>query len=88
MDAVIGWLTGYDKESLRRQIAAGADFETFFRQAPAFNPDASLIKGLICGQRVEEIEDEVLQKVRYMDKLVDELAKGRPLEKILRSGGR
>lgn len=84
VDAIIHWLTGYDGEALRRQIDAASDFETFFAQAPRFNPDASKITGLICGDRVEEIGDEVFRKVRYLDKLIDELAKGRAMEKILR----
>lgn len=85
VDRVIGWLTGYDDESLRATIADGIDFATFFDQAPAFNPNARKITGTICGYRVEDIEDPVVQKVRYLDKLIDELAKGRPLEKILRA---
>jgi len=85
VDEIIYWLTGYDEESLQRQIFNEVDLETFFAQAPAFNPNASLIKGVICGYRVEEIEDELMRKVRYLDKLIDELAKGRPMEKILRN---
>lgn len=81
---VIYWLTGYDEASLQRQIEAGVDFETFFAQAPQMNPNVSKITGMICGYRVEEIEDPVMRKVRYLDKLVDELAKGRAMEKILR----
>ncbi len=84
VDEIIFWLTGYDEDSLRNQIAGGADMETFFAQAPDFNPNASLIKGVICGYRVEEIEDAVMQKIRYLDKLIDELAKGKAMEKILR----
>lgn len=84
VDEIIFWLTGYDKAALQQQIDRGSDFETFFAQAPKINPDASKITGLICGYRVEEIEDEVLQKVRYLDKLIDELAKGKAMEKILR----
>ena len=84
VDEIIFWLTGYDKEALQQQIERGSDFETFFAQAPMINPDASKITGLICGYRVEEIEDEVIQKVRYLDKLIDELAKGKAMEKILR----
>ncbi|MEA5016068.1 MAG: DUF2200 domain-containing protein [Candidatus Limiplasma sp.] len=86
VDTVIFWLTGYDKASLQRQIDGEADLETFFAQAPEMNPNASLIKGVICGYRVEEIEDKLMQKIRYLDKLVDELAKGKPMEKILRKG--
>ncbi len=84
VDRVIVWLTGYDLEALRAAIADGIDFETFFGRAPAFNPNAKKITGTICGYRVEDIEDPVVQKTRYLDKLIDELAKGRPLEKILR----
>jgi hypothetical protein len=84
VDQVILWLTGYDQAGLRQQIDLENDFETFFAQAPKFHPNSSLIKGTICGVRVEEIEDPLMKKIRYMDKLVDELAKGRPMEKILR----
>lgn len=84
VDTVISWLTGYDRASLQEQIEKRSDFETFFNHAPHFNPNASKITGTICGYRVEDIEDPVVQKVRYLDKLIDELAKGRPLEKILR----
>lgn len=82
--AVIEWLTGYDEASLQQQIDKRVDFETFFAQAPQINPNVSKITGLICGYRVEEIEDKLMQQIRYMDKLVDELAKGRKMEKILR----
>lgn len=85
VDAVVSWLTGYDKPALQRQIELQNTFEAFFAQAPRFQPNASKITGVICGVRVEDIEDELVQKVRYLDKLVDELAKGRPLEKILRA---
>jgi hypothetical protein len=84
VDQVICWLTGYDAEGLAKTIASGVDLETFFAQAPDLNPNASLITGVICGVRVEEIEDPLMQKIRYMDKLVDELAKGRKLASILR----
>lgn len=84
VDEIIFWLTGYDKDSLQQQISSGATMEAFFNQAPQMNPNASLITGVICGHRVEEIEDEIMQKVRWLDKLVDELAKGKPMEKILR----
>ena len=84
LDAIIHWLTGYDEQTLQRQIATSVDFETFFAQAPQLNPNVSKITGLICGYRVEEIEDKLMQKIRYLDKLVDELAKGRAMEKILR----
>jgi len=85
VDEIIFWLTGYDKKTLQQQIDEGSDFETFFAQAPQLNPNVSKIKGVICGYRVEEIEDELMQKVRYLDKLVDELARGRAMEKILRN---
>lgn len=85
LDEVISWLTGFDEASLQQQLDAGATFEEFFADA-RLNPNASLITGVICGVRVEEIEDPVTQKVRYLDKLVDELAKGRAMEKVLRSG--
>ena len=84
LDEIIAWLTGYDAQALQRIIADKTDFETFFAEAPALNPNVSKITGIICGYRVEDIEDPVMQKVRYLDKLVDELAKGRPMEKILR----
>lgn len=84
VDTIIYWLTGYDEQALQAQIEAKTDFETFFAQAPAFHPNATKITGVICGYRVEEIEDEVVRKVRYLDKLIDELAKGRKMEKILR----
>lgn len=84
VDEIIFWLTGYDESSLRRQIENEVNFETFFEQAPRMNPNASLITGVICGYRVEEIEDELVRNARYLDKLIDELAKGRAMEKILR----
>jgi hypothetical protein len=84
VDAVIFWLTGYNKQTLQNQIDRNSDFETFFAQAPIINPNVSKITGVICGYRVEAIEDELVQKIRYLDKLVDELAKGKSLEKILR----
>ncbi len=82
--AVIGWLTGYDEAALQKQIDSKVDFQTFFAQAPQMNPNVSKITGVICGYRVEEIEDPLMQKIRYLDKLVDELAKGKAMEKILR----
>ena len=85
VDAIIFWLTGYNAQSLQLQIEAKVDFETFFNQAPNFNSNASKITGLICGYRVEEIEDAMTQKIRYLDKLIDELAKGKLMDKILRS---
>src|SRR4029078_11665807 len=84
VDTIIFWLTGHDKQSLQKQIDKKSDFETFFAQAPQINPNVSKITGVICGYRVEEIEDELIQKIRYLDKLVDELAKGKAMEKILR----
>lgn len=84
VDTVIFWLTGYDQKGLQKQIDAQVDFETFFARAPKMNPNASKITGLICGYRVEEIEEPLMQKMRYLDKLVDELAKGKKMEKILR----
>lgn len=84
LDQVLCWLTGYDQKGLLQQIKNGNDLETFFAQAPAMNPNISLIKGVVCGIRVEEIEDPLMQKIRYMDKLIDELAKGKAMEKILR----
>ncbi|MDT0014861.1 DUF2200 domain-containing protein [Listeria cossartiae] len=84
VDEIIFWLTGYDKASLQQAVDQEIDFETFFNQAPKMNPKASLITGVICGYRVEEIEDKLMQQIRYLDKLVDELAKGKKMEKILR----
>jgi len=84
VDQIICWLTGYDQSGLQQQIDQGLDFEAFFAQAPALNPNTSLIKGVVCGIRVEEIEDPLMQKIRYLDKLVDELARGKKMEKILR----
>ncbi|HMG94581.1 MAG TPA: DUF2200 domain-containing protein [Chryseolinea sp.] len=84
LDAIILWLTGYNKQTLQQQIDQKNDLETFFAQAPQINSNVSKIRGVICGYRVEEIEDKLMQKIRYMDKLVDELAKGKTMEKILR----
>ncbi|MBC2083408.1 DUF2200 domain-containing protein [Listeria welshimeri] len=84
VDEIIFWLTGYNEDSLQQVIDKGIDFETFFEQAPKMNPNASLITGVICGYRVEEIEDKLMQQIRYLDKLIDELAKGKKMEKILR----
>ena len=84
VDQIICWLTGYDQAGLQQQIEQENDFETFFDQAPAMHPNSSLINGVVCGVRVEEIEDPLMQKIRYMDKLIDELAKGKKMEKILR----
>jgi hypothetical protein len=85
VDQVICWLTGYSPEALAEQIARRTDFETFFAEAPALNPNAGKITGVVCGVRVEAVEDPLMRKIRYLDKLVDELAKGRPMEKVLRS---
>lgn len=85
VDTVIQWLTGYDEQGLQSQINRETDFGTFFAEAPQINPNASKITGVICGIRVEEIEDPLIQKIRWLDKLVDELAKGKPMEKVLRN---
>jgi hypothetical protein len=84
VDAIIFWLTGYNEKTLQQHIDKKSDFETFFAQAPQINPNVSKITGVICGYRVEEIEDKLMQKLRYLDKLVDELAKGKTMDKILR----
>jgi hypothetical protein len=84
VDEVIFWLTGYNQKTLQQQIDKKTDLETFFAQAPRLNPNVSKITGVICGYRVEEIEDKLMQKIRYLDKLVDELAKGKTMDKILR----
>jgi hypothetical protein len=84
VDQIISWLTGYSQAELRQQIKLGNNFEDFFAQAPAMNPNCSQIKGVVCGVRVEEIEDPLMQRIRYLDKLIDELAKGKAMEKILR----
>ena len=84
VDQIICWLTGYSQTELQKQIKKESDFETFFAQAPALNPNTSLIKGVVCGIRVEEIDDPLMQKIRYLDKLIDELAKGKSMDKILR----
>jgi len=84
VDQIIRWLTGYTQAGLAKQIKQQNDFETFFAQAPAIHPNSSLIKGVVCGVRVEEVDDPLMRKIRYLDKLIDELAKGKPMEKILR----
>lgn len=84
VDEIIFWLTGYNQQSFQLQIENKTDFETFFAQAPQLNPNVFKITGVICGYRVEKIEDELMQKIRYLDKLIDELAKGKPMDKILR----
>ena len=83
LDEIIFWLTGYDMPALQQILTDKTDFETFFNQAPQLNPNVNKITGMICGYRVEEIEDDIMRKVRYLDKLVDELAKGKKMEKIL-----
>jgi hypothetical protein len=84
VDEIIFWLTGYDNVALQELIDDKSDFETFFTKAPQMNPNVSKITGVICGYRVEEIEDKLMQKIRYLDKLIDELSKGKSMEKILR----
>ena len=84
VDQIICWLTGYDRAGLRQQIKQENDLETFFAQAPGIHPNSALIKGMVCGVRVEEVEDPLMRKLRYLDKLIDELAKGKTMEKILR----
>ncbi|HUL44298.1 MAG TPA: DUF2200 domain-containing protein [Bacteroidota bacterium] len=84
VDQIICWLTGYDRAGLQRQIKEGTDLEAFFSEAPAIHQNCSLIKGVVCGVRVEEIDDPLMQKIRYLDKLIDELARGKPMDKILR----
>lgn len=86
VDRIIHWLTGYSEQGLAAVLDSGTDFETFFAEAPAMNPARSLITGVICGVRVEEIEEPTMREIRYLDKLVDELAKGKRMEKILRAG--
>ena len=84
VDQVISWLTGYGQKELEAELKKQTDFETFFAKAPKLNPSRALIKGVVCGVRVEEVEDPLMQKIRYLDKLIDELAKGKAMEKILR----
>ena len=84
VDAIIEWLTGYDAAGLAAVLESKIDFETFFADAPALNPDRTLIKGVVCGVRVEEVEDPLMREVRYLDKLIDELARGKAMDKILR----
>jgi hypothetical protein len=85
VDAIICWLTGYTPRALESQLKQQKDFETFFKEAPKPNPSRTLIKGVICGVRVEEIQEPTMREIRYLDKLIDELAKGKPMEKILRA---
>jgi len=84
VDTIIFWLTGYDKEALEKQITNRVDFETFFAEAPEMHPNTNKIKGLICGYRVEDIENKLMQQIRYLDKLIDELARGKKMKSILR----
>lgn len=86
VDEIIRWLTGYSQKELEARLEKGADLETFIAEAPRPNPSRTSIKGVVCGVRVEDIEEPVMREIRYLDKLIDELAKGRPLEKILRKG--
>lgn len=85
VDAIISWLTGYDQKTLDARIGDKTDFETFFAEAPKMNPQRALITGTVCGVRVEDIEEPTMREIRYLDKLIDELAKGKPMEKILRA---
>jgi hypothetical protein len=85
VDEILRWLTGYSQQGLEERLADGTDFETFFASAPQLNPDRELITGVVCGIRVEEVEEPTMREIRYLDKLVDELAKGKAMEKILRS---
>ena len=85
VDEIVRWLTGYDQEELDARLESKTDFETFFEEAPRPNPSRALIKGVICGVRVEDVEEPTMREIRYLDKLVDELAKGKPMEKILRT---
>ncbi len=84
VDEIICWLTGYSQEELETQLKEQTNFETFFREAPGLNPARTLIKGVVCGVRVEDIEEPIMQEIRYLDKLIDELAKGKAMDKILR----
>ena len=86
VDAIIYWLTGYDSQQLADQIAKQTDVQSFFKEAPQLNPARALIKGVVCGVRVESVEDPLMREIRYLDKLVDELAKGKAMDKILRAG--
>ena len=84
MDEIIRWLTGYSQAELEHCLDGRTDFETFFAEAPRLNPDRAMVKGMICGVRIEDIEEPTMREIRYLDKLIDELAKGRPMDKILR----
>jgi hypothetical protein len=85
VDAIICWLTGYNQRELEEQLTKQKDFETFFQEAPKLNPSRTLIKGVVCGVRVEEVQEPTMREIRYLDKLVDELAKGKPMDKIVRT---
>jgi hypothetical protein len=85
VDQIICWLTGHTMTSLKKALAANVDFETFYREAPRFHPKAKLISGVVCGVKVQDIEDKTMRRLRYLDKLIDELAKGKPMDKILRA---
>lgn len=85
VDEIVRWLTGYGQEELEARLESKTDFETFFAEAPQLNPSRTLIKGVVCGVRVEDIEESTMREIRYLDKLIDELAKGKPMEKILRT---
>lgn len=85
VDTIICWLTGYDRQGLQKQLDLNVDYETFFAEAPRMHPNCGLIRGVICGVRVEDIQEPLMQKIRYLDKLIDELAKGKAMEKILRA---
>ena len=86
VDEAICWQTGYDQKGLKRELENGTDFETFYREAPAMNPDRKLVTGSVCGVKVQEVEEPLMREIRILDKLVDEIAKGRPMEKVLRRG--
>lgn len=88
VDEIIRWLTGFSQETFEAHLAAKTDFETFFAQAPALNPTRAQIKGVICGVRIEDIEDPLMREIRYLDKLIDELARGKAMQRILRAGAR
>lgn len=87
VDEAIRWQTGYDETGLARALAEGTDFETFYREAPAMNPDRARVTGSVCGVKVQEVEDPLMREIRILDKLVDEIAKGRPMDKVLRREG-
>lgn len=86
VDQILSWLTGYGPQELRARLEEGTDFETFFAQAPRLNPSRTSIKGLVCGVRVEDIEEPIMREIRYLDRLIDELARGKAMDRILRKG--